>query len=917
MIPTTSNHEQEDPNDEWGHHAEVPEENDDDPNNNTTDKNTPLTASDLRQMANAHFANADFESALPLYTSALEAFESEMEMKKGDAAGDGAMGNEGGTVVEDLDFINTKVIYMCNRAACLYRMEMYEESRIDALEAVNISNGKNFKAIFRLAKAQMAMKEFTTAITTLETALDIENGQEQSGGREDIQKLLEVAHAYELKKTKNLTNATSLSKLKTLKTYIPGYKPSIREFKIINELGEGNYSRVVSVQHLVTKEMFALKIIEKKKCEDLAKRQHPNVWNEIEMEKNILGERLWNFDNEDSNDSEKKKPSWCKRIVSLFHTFTDYGHLYFLESLHVDGWDLWSTLRYKEKMVGTHASLAKVHLFELLEALEFIHERGVVHRDLKAENILLSPHGHILLIDFGTAKDLIHTQFNGPEFVGTPDFMAPEAVNGESVPEEVEKQKKIGGGSDHTLDLWCFGVLIYQLLTGITPFSSPSQYLAYLKIQRGLLCRPMGITDDDAWDLITKLMKINPKQRLGADCYEYDTKDQDNFKMIKKDNGYSAIRNHPYFGNLSTGPEQEEKRPFPSLRDICLRSVAELVQNDSTNLDIDKEHPQGGGSSHDMLRLNKKDRGCIMELLEKLRVLSNPRVYRRFFKSKQEARLTKVRTGTRDYMGLTQMKDKQYQFPVSSENNDNIDTERSDVLETVFPILFMHVCNPLFVKQTNLNCTDEERELYTTQLKDSLKSVNRTRPKLVVASGYLDDSCRKLLGKINESIPVVLNDGKEFYTVWSCGGQGLVLRTRDFIGVGTDEARKCEQMQWLEEQLEQSEMTRHHAFAFIDCEADQLPKWLLKKLTKGRVRCLFGLSKGTTNEKTFIYKKPSAKGDVKEDINDDDAHDNASQSSADSFEEEAREMNIVERSDSSVLCWKLEEYGAWEFEAAR
>ena len=86
--------------------------------------------------------------------------------------------------------------------------------------------------------------------------------------------------------------------------------------------------------------------------------------------------------------------------------------------------------------------------------------------------------------------------------------MAPEAVNGESVPEEVEKQKKIGGGSDHTLDLWCFGVLIYQLLTGITPFSSPSQYLAYLKIQRGLLCRPMGITDDDAWDLITKLMKI-------------------------------------------------------------------------------------------------------------------------------------------------------------------------------------------------------------------------------------------------------------------------------------------------------------------------------------------------------------------------------------------------------------------------
>ncbi len=179
----------------------------------------------------------------------------------------------------------------------------------------------------------MAMKEFTAAIVTLEKALEIENGQEKSGGasgggggREDIQKLLEVAHAYELKKTKNLNNATSLSKLKTLKRYNPGYKPSIREFKIIDELGEGNYSRVVSVQHLVTKEKFALKMIEKKKCEELAKRQHPNVWNEIEMEKKILGERLWDFSNEGGDDNEKRKPpSWCKRIVSLFHTFTDYG----------------------------------------------------------------------------------------------------------------------------------------------------------------------------------------------------------------------------------------------------------------------------------------------------------------------------------------------------------------------------------------------------------------------------------------------------------------------------------------------------------------------------------------------------------------------------------------------------------------
>jgi tetratricopeptide (TPR) repeat protein len=224
----------------------------------------------------------------------------------------------------------------------------------------------NLKAIFRLAKAQMALKEYTTAITTLENALegnksnendkdndsngkdndkdndndendndDNEKSSNKQQGREEIQKLLEIALAYQLKTKNNLSNANTLAKLKTLKnqpiqyhhhndTGIPkDYKPSIREFKILADLGEGNYSSVVAVRHIVTKETFALKIIEKKKCEDLAKRQHPNVWNEIEMERKILSDRLWN-EEEDQEEKGKKKYTWCRRIVQLYHTFVDY-----------------------------------------------------------------------------------------------------------------------------------------------------------------------------------------------------------------------------------------------------------------------------------------------------------------------------------------------------------------------------------------------------------------------------------------------------------------------------------------------------------------------------------------------------------------------------------------------------------------
>ena len=81
----------------------------------------------------------------------------------------------------------------------------------------------------------------------------------------------------------------------------------------------------------------------------------------------------------------------------------------------------------------------------------------------KPENVLLSERGgHVILIDFGTAKDLIVTDLNGPEFVGTPDFMSPEAV----------KELKGGDGCDFTADLWALGVVLYQLYAGALPFES-------------------------------------------------------------------------------------------------------------------------------------------------------------------------------------------------------------------------------------------------------------------------------------------------------------------------------------------------------------------------------------------------------------------------------------------------------------
>lgn len=111
---------------------------------------------------------------------------------------------------------------------------------------------------------------------------------------------------------------------------------SIREFVKGKSLGVGNFSEIIVVTHKVTNEQFALKILEKKQAVDLAKRQHPNVHNEIAMECRVLLERL----------------PIHPRIITMYHAFQDYYNLYYLMDLHNINQDLWSCIRYKGKSNG-------------------------------------------------------------------------------------------------------------------------------------------------------------------------------------------------------------------------------------------------------------------------------------------------------------------------------------------------------------------------------------------------------------------------------------------------------------------------------------------------------------------------------------------------------------------------------------
>ena len=803
----------------------------------------------------------------------------------------------------------------------------------DAQEAVDLSGGKNAKASFRLSRTQIQLGKYEEATKTAEDALkhledvgDEDPGSAPNTGEEEEEAIKtdedlanERKNAVGMQR-KELNRLLNLSRKKINQANKPGdsgegplvikcikteaRQPSIREFELSNELGQGNFSRVVIATHKHTKETFALKIIEKKKVDQLAKRQHPNVVNEVVMERRILLDRLTTHPR--------------GRINRLYHAFQDYNNLYFLQELHKTNGDLWSSLRCMDKMTGTFPSLARRYAWELLDALEHMHRHGVIHRDLKPENILINDRGHVVLIDFGTAKDMIWTDLNGPEFVGTADFMAPEMVKGSS-DEQVKIAKEEGrklSGVDHTADLWAFGCVIYQLLVGATSFAAPSPYLTFLRIQRGVLLRPWGVAEDAAWDLISNLIKVNSKERLGADCFDFSNSEEqvpltDNKAAAKAKKpwegksfgiGYDLIRDHPYFESIRADSSIEEKRPIPSLRDLALRATAGLVWQDSLDLDVDSAHPPGDGSSHDALRLNDTDRKKLMHILDRTNRLE-PRTWRRLFKKKQDAKLGRIRPETRDFVGHTRMWDKQGDFGQPDDPNQPKDFSKTG------PIQVVCLWNPLFVKEKNINCAEEERKEWTAQLKDKIRSINRIRPKLVMTGGYYDGPCRKLLAKINDSIPVALNDGTSFFSVWALGAQGLALRSADLLDPSLNNG---EQLTYLKEQLEHSGLTKHHLFVFVDGDPNELPDSAVRRLARGKTSCIFGTSASGICETKYIYEAHNNATDADDKQDGDDTSVDSDTSAGGNPNDKPHTTCLVGSGESQLRLITLEEYGKWD-----
>ncbi|KAE8682034.1 3-phosphoinositide-dependent protein kinase 1 [Hibiscus syriacus] len=208
-------------------------------------------------------------------------------------------------------------------------------------------------------------------------------------------------------------------------------------------------------------------------------------------------------------------------IVQLHFTFQDSLSLYMaLESC--EGGELFDQITRKGRLSEDEA---RFYAAELVDALEYIHGMGLIHRDIKTENLLITKGGHLKIADFGSVKPMEDSRITvlpnaasddkACTFVGTAAYVPPEVLN----------SSPATSGND----IWALGCTLYQMLSGTSPFKDTSEWLIFQRIIARDIRFP-NYFSEEAKDLIDHLMDTDPGRRAGVGP-----------------EGYAALKRHPFF----------------------------------------------------------------------------------------------------------------------------------------------------------------------------------------------------------------------------------------------------------------------------------------------------------------------------------------------------------------------------------
>ena len=254
-------------------------------------------------------------------------------------------------------------------------------------------------------------------------------------------------------------------------------EPKISDFIVLKELGVGSYGRVMLVQHKITQAKYAIKCIDKRNKINIEEK--PYFRREIEIMYRV------------------HHPN----VVKLFGHFEDNKYCYFIME-YIPGGNVYNLVPkngIKTVPTKTIVSIMK----DVISAVYFLHHMNppIIHRDIKPENVVLDQNMRAKLTDFGWSN-YMQGDMKRTTVCGTPVYLAPEIINNR--------------GHDEKVDIWCIGVLLFELLTGISPFQGFDVQTIKYNINRLNIAWQRDM-DRDAVDLIKRILKYNPEERISLE----------------------------------------------------------------------------------------------------------------------------------------------------------------------------------------------------------------------------------------------------------------------------------------------------------------------------------------------------------------------------------------------------------------
>jgi len=263
-------------------------------------------------------------------------------------------------------------------------------------------------------------------------------------------------------------------------------KVKLSDFEKMQTVGLGSFGRVRLCRYKKNDKIYVMKIL--KKMEIIKQKQVDHVYSEF----NIL--------------SVLNHP-FIVQLVGL--NFDDPKYLYFIIE-YVQGGELFTLLRSRGSFPLEQAKFYTAHIIAIFE---YLHGKNIIYRDLKPENILINKNGYLKLTDFGFAKYLNNEKTY--TLCGTPEYLAPEII--------------LNKGHGKPVDWWTMGILLYEMLVGIDPFSDDDPMQTYQKIIKGKINFPKDF-DKNAKSLIKHLLTADTTKRYG--CLKNGVKDILNHRLF-------------------------------------------------------------------------------------------------------------------------------------------------------------------------------------------------------------------------------------------------------------------------------------------------------------------------------------------------------------------------------------------------